>query len=423
MIETTVGAVIRRHFSGPSPDCEERTILSADEWGVLKTTSITWNGWDATAHKVLPRTYWKQPQLEVQPGDVLVTKAGPRHRCAVVVHVDECPPKLIVSGKMIALRPRRDIVLPSILSGLLSLPGPQKYLDTRTTGMAESQVNFTNSVLLAVPLRIPALPEQHRIAEILDAANAAIRQSAAVIAKMRQMRAGLLHDLLTLGLNDQGLLRGPKRPPEQFKESRIGRIPREWTNHSLEELTIKIVDGIHHTPTYTSYGIPFLTVENLTATPGIVFSSARRIAPADHKMFALRANPRPGDVLVTKDGTLGVARVVPADAPEFSLFVSVALLKPNPTKCIPELISTFFDSEAFQSQLGHLSAGTGLKHIHLEHFRAFQLAVPPIAEQHALFRPLRALDARIHDEEVVLEKLAVAKRGLMHDLLTGRVPV
>jgi len=73
--ETSVDRLIVKHFCGPSPDCDERQIASDEEWGVLKTTAITWDGWDETAHKVLPRYYWGLRELEVQHGDVVVTKA------------------------------------------------------------------------------------------------------------------------------------------------------------------------------------------------------------------------------------------------------------------------------------------------------------------------------------------------------------
>src|SRR5690625_5192544 len=72
------------------------------------------------------------------------------------------------------------------------------------------------------------LPEQRRIARVLDTVDAAIRQTEAVIAKLKQVKAGLLHDLLTRGLDENGELRDPVRHPEQFKDSPLGRVPKEW---------------------------------------------------------------------------------------------------------------------------------------------------------------------------------------------------
>ncbi|HET90998.1 MAG TPA: restriction endonuclease subunit S, partial [Chloroflexi bacterium] len=74
----------------------------------------------------------------------------------------------------------------------------------------------------ALPVPVPPLPEQRRIAEVLDAADEAIRQTERVIAKLREVKRGLLHDLLTRGLDADGNLRDPVAHPEQFKDSPLG---------------------------------------------------------------------------------------------------------------------------------------------------------------------------------------------------------
>src|SRR5450631_3102431 len=132
----TVRDLIERKFTGPSPTCDERNISSADEWGILKTTAVTWSGWNESAHKVPPKSYWGNASIEVRAGDVLITKAGPRHRVGVVVHVASTRPHLMVSGKMVGLRPKSSKVMPTILAGLLSTQSAQDYLNRRTTGMA-----------------------------------------------------------------------------------------------------------------------------------------------------------------------------------------------------------------------------------------------------------------------------------------------
>ncbi len=182
---------------GPSPTCEERTLSSDDEWGLLKTTAITWeNGWDWTQHKLLPRAYWGRGELEVRSGDIIITKAGPRHRVGVVTFVDATPQHLIVSGKMVALRALPEICAPSVLAAALAMPGPQRFLDRLTTGMAESQVNFSNEALLRTPVVMPPPDEQARIAHQLEALNRCVADERDVWRKQRQLKNGLMHDLL-----------------------------------------------------------------------------------------------------------------------------------------------------------------------------------------------------------------------------------
>lgn len=196
--QTQVQDVITGFFCGPSPTCEERNIQDESEWGVLKTTAATKeNGWDWTKHKTLPRPFWNRQHLELKKGDVIVTKAGPRHRVGVAAWVDFVPPRIIVSGKMIGLRPRHDKVVPLMLAAGISARDAQLHLDQRTTGMAESQVNFENNALLEAPIRIPDFDEQTAIAAVLtdmDAELAALEQRRA---KTRALKQGMMQELLT----------------------------------------------------------------------------------------------------------------------------------------------------------------------------------------------------------------------------------
>ena len=191
-----VGDVVRHIASGPSPTCEERNA-DGSEWGLLKTTAATWSGWNETAHKVPPVGYWGREALEVHSGDIIITKAGPRHRVGVVVHVPATRPRLMVSGKMVLLRPDESQVAPRLLADLLATPLAQKFLDDRTTGMAEAQTNFTNESLLDTPLLLPPLEEQQRIVGILDNIDETIQVNEGRLNKLRQLRSGLAADLLS----------------------------------------------------------------------------------------------------------------------------------------------------------------------------------------------------------------------------------
>ena len=86
----------------------------------------------------------------------------------------------------------------------------------------------------AVPL-FPK-PEQARIAEVLDTVDEAIHSTEQVIAKLDQVKRGLLHDLLTRGIDDNGEIRDPVRHPEQFKDSPLGRIPKAWEILAVSKL-------------------------------------------------------------------------------------------------------------------------------------------------------------------------------------------
>lgn len=192
-----VNQVLLDHFSGPSPTCEERNIRGS-EWGVLRTTCTTWEyGWNWKSHKVLPRSYWGQESRKVRVGDTIITKAGPRHRVGVPSFVDFVPDNIVPSGKMIALRPNPSLIDPLFLSLALKEHSSQAYLNERTTGMAESQVNFENRALLGTLIKVPSLAEQMRIAEVSTSIDAEINALVALREKTALIQIGMMQELLT----------------------------------------------------------------------------------------------------------------------------------------------------------------------------------------------------------------------------------
>ena len=190
--------VIRWYFCGPSPTCDERNIESDDEWGVLKTTAATVeNGWDWRQHKALPHAYWGREHQKVESGDVIITKAGPRHRVGVAAWVDYVPDRIIVSGKMIGLRPDTRKATPFMLAAALRARETQIYLDLRTTGMAESQVNFENEDLLEAPILLPPIAEQRAIATVFSDLDAEIAALERRLDKTHAIKQGIMQQLLT----------------------------------------------------------------------------------------------------------------------------------------------------------------------------------------------------------------------------------
>ena len=418
-VEITVRDIIEKHFCGPSPDCEERQVFAANEWGVLKTTAITWSGWNESAHKVLPRSYWNQPEIEVHAGDVLVTKAGPRHRVGVVCHVPSTRKQLVVSGKMIGLRPKANAIEPMVLAGLIACQLSQKFIQDRTTGMAESQVNFANEVLLNTPLNVPPLHEQRVIAQILERLNTAIHETEAIVDKLKDVKQGLRHDLLTRGLDANGKLRPSQaEAPHLYKASSLGWIPNQWATMSLADVTdTPICYGIVQVFGYVQNGVPVLAIRDLL---GDYTTGIHRTALSIDAAYP-RSRVKPGDVLLSIKGTIGRVGVVPE---HFSGNISrdIALIRPN------AVIRSGYLTHLLRSQIGQqlisqAQVGTTRAEISIAPLRKIVIAFPHIAEQKAIETSLDAADTRLLREMQELDKLRAYKLGLMDDLLTGRVRV
>jgi type I restriction enzyme, S subunit len=156
--------------------------------------------------------------------------------------------------------------------------------------------------------------------------------------------------------------------------------PEGWLWGRAQDLSLKISDGVHKKPNYVTVGVPFITVKNLTEGAGISFRDTKFISEHDHLEFIKRTHPEKGDVLITKDGTIGVARIIESNR-VFSIFVSVALVKMVRPEIAP-FFTLCINSEAIRNTI--IPKGAALKHLHLVDLRKLPLPLPPLAEQHRI---------------------------------------
>ncbi len=266
------------------------------------------------------------------------------------------------------------------------------------------------------------LPEQCHIAEILDTIDVAIQKTEALISKLKAMKQGLLHDLLTRGLNKNGKLRDPKAPPEQFKDSPLGRIPREWVIQELGKAAPKIQDGTHFSPKTTSGPFRYLTSKNIRFGH-VDLSGCGWISEKEHEAIYSRCDVRCGDVLLTKDGAnTGNAAINNLDEP-VSLLSSVAFIRCDDRTLHSEYVFHYLLSPGCQQRIKDLMSGNAITRLTLERIKSFVIPVPDIKEQLKIIEPLNSHDARIRAEDKYRDKLKLQKKGIMHDLLAGKVRI
>jgi len=84
-----------------------------------------------------------------------------------------------------------------MLAAAISAREAQVFLDQRTTGMAESQVNFENAALLETPIRIPLIEEQNAIAAVVTEMDAELAMLEARRGKTRDLKQAMMQELLT----------------------------------------------------------------------------------------------------------------------------------------------------------------------------------------------------------------------------------
>jgi type I restriction enzyme S subunit len=183
----------------------------------------------------------------------------------------------------------------------------------------------------------------------------------------------------------------------------------------LDDVISDVADGPHITPHYVEDGVPFITVLNITSGR-IQFANHKFVTREDHLLFQQRAKAEKGDVLISKDGTLGVPCIVDTDK-DFSFFVSVALIKPIREKLDGEYLCWAIRSLYLQARIQERSRGDMIRHLVLREIRDLQIPLPSLAEQVRIVRYMEGLRMRCEEVKMLnLERLSILE-ALMPSIL------
>jgi len=205
----------------------------------------------------------------------------------------------------------------------------------------------------------------------------------------------------------------------EFKDTEIGRIPKEWEVVNLEGACVEITDGSHWSPKQverSEYRIA--TVANLRETY-IDIDSCKFISEEDYKCLVKEGDvPRKDDMLFSKDGTVGITFTFKQDSYKIGLLSSIAIIRPN-----HELLFSDFGAYALKSpnilmQITGWKTGTALRRIILDNLKRLKIMLPPLHEQRKIASILSTVDEAIQKTDDIIAKTERLKKGLMQELLT-----
>ncbi|HQA97283.1 MAG TPA: restriction endonuclease subunit S [Clostridia bacterium] len=262
-----------------------------------------------------------------------------------------------------------------------------------------------NGIIRNTEIILPPLPEQRRIAEVLSDMDALLAAMEKLIAKKHAIKQGSMQELLT----------GKRRLPGFEGEF----VSMNLINNS----TLKARIGWQGLTTseYLDSGYSYLIT-------GTDFDNGKIAWDTCHYVDKHRYDQDPniqvvnGDVLITKDGTIGKVAIVSGLTKKATLNSGVFVLRPKNNAYDRKYIYYILLSHIFIDFLDKLSAGSTINHLYQKDFVSFEFDVPPtIAEQTAIAEILSDMDIEIYALTAKLNKLRNIKQGMMNELLTGRI--
>lgn len=291
-----------------------------------------------------------------------------------------------------------------------------------TTFLEISGVEFSG---IEVPS--PCSDEKRLITKILDTLDSAIHETEAVIAKLKAVKQGLLHDLLTRGIDATGELRPPQtEAPHLYKSSPLGWIPKEWDVASLACLLSEPPrNGLYKPPHLIGRGTLLVGQTAFTEDGSVDFDMARRaqVGHIDLSAFGLRA----GDLLMSRVfATLdGVAQpVIVPELPEDAVYESNMMrLRTKAGVVTSSVLFNLLKLPSIRAAVRSRAFLSNQASINRQGICSIELPLPPWEEQLAADARIKTLVDQLKHEAEALSKYRAQKAGLMDDLLTGRVRV
>lgn len=362
-------------------------------------------------------------------GDILLEASGgaPDKPVGRVALVNQQPPQPSLTSNFFRfIRPIESIDARFLLFQLVALNRSSAIwrYQQQTTGL----INLKVEDYLGYKVWSPSKARQAKISDILTCIDTAIEKTEALIAKYKQIKAGLMHDLFTRGVLPCGQLRPPReQAPELYEETAIGWIPREWVVSTLRACLLgNPTNGLYKSADQIgAEGALMVGQTAFTAERSVDFSLCRRgvVSPAEKRHYGLAE----GDVLMTRvfatiEG-VGLPTLVP-HIPEPAVYESNMMrLQVNLRSVIPRLLFEWLRSPAARAHISSRVNASNQCSVNQSAINSLPVPIPDPDEQNWINSRIQAADKRIDTEVTILGKLKKQKSGLMHDLLTGKVPV
>jgi len=307
------------------------------------------------------------------------------------------PFKCTFSNHFTRIRFKQNLIIPEIILYhfiLLWQKGYFRSIAIRHVGQSAVHTKY----LLKLKLPLPPLPEQKKIAEILSTVDNAIEKVDEAISKTERLKKG------TKGIGHK-----------EFKDTEIGRIPKEWEVIKLKNVSLNLIGGgtpSTSNPIYWNGNIPWMTSAHITSkeikngqkyiTKEGLLNSSTNIVPKDNLLIATRVGI----------GKIAVNKIDIAISQDLTGIII------NKDIVISDFLYWLFVNN--KNKIKSLSQGSTIKGILKENLLNIRFPRPSLPEQKKIAEILSTVDKRIELLKKKKEILNRIKKGLMNDLLTGR---
>lgn len=187
------------------------------------------------------------------------------------------------------------------------------------------------------------------------------------------------------------------------------KIPESWAEITLDDACDLITCGVAAKPNYVENGVPFLSAKNVQ-NEKVFWKGFKYISKETHLKLSKHNQPKSGDILYTRVGSYGEAAIIDRDD-EFSIFVSLTLIKPKQDVLVNTYLKNWLNSEVVKALAKKSITGVGVGNLNVGAVRKFVAPLPPIKEQQRIVakiestqEKIKTIESNVAQAEALIEK-------------------
>ncbi|PYG04009.1 type I restriction enzyme S subunit [Thioalkalivibrio sp. ALE21] len=361
----------------------------------------------------------------VSPGDLLIANTDVTRNADIIgsaIIAPEVDGDIAFSMDVTHLDVDKNKASPAFVCYRLLLDDAREHMKGASAGSTVLHLNLKQAS--AFPFKIPTKSEQKVIARILDTLDTQIQKTEALIAKLEKVKEGLLHDLLTRGIDENGQLRpSPEQAPELYKESPLGLIPREWACVAIGETATSTTLGTANRGADSAGKTKLIKMGNLDWGNTLSILDVESIS-ASKVQDGLFLND--ADLLFNTRNTpelVGKTCSWKGDGSLFTFDNNILRLRFS-ENLNGHFVASYMGGAIGRRRIGRLATGTtSVAAIYWRSLSRMELPMPSPDEQQLIVDKIDSSQKNINALNDGLTSLQRLKVGLMDDLLTGRIRV
>jgi type I restriction enzyme S subunit len=351
-------------------------LARPDELGVLKVSAVTWSDFQPDEAKALNGEYKPDASHRVRKGDLLISRANTKEFVGAVVLVDRDYPFRLLSDKTLRLVIDEDRASKEYVLFALRAPKARRHIERYATGTSDSMRNISQGVITSVPIDLPPLCDQRRIASCLKSQLAEADRARQAATVQREGAEALLAALYREAFANVV----PVAVPPNFDDP-----PPSWQWRKLTEVA-RLESG--HTPSrsrpdWWGGDVSWISLTEIRALDGQwVESTQLRTNAAGIANSAARILPR-GTVCYSRTASVGFVAIMGkpmATSQDFANWVCGDAL--DPEFLMHALIRA-------RKELRDLATGATHKTIYMPTLESFHVCAPDIDTQRRIVRDLK----------------------------------